>query len=483
MQVIEPQSPFIRRSSALLIVCPIFAVTAVFGLIAEHHGINPDEGFYLAAGSAVGSGLKPYVDFFFPQMPYLPYLEAAFMAVYGIGLHAGRHISVGSTAMLAGVLAVRSAEHARRAEVGVAVALLYATHVLSLNYLTVLKTYGIANLLIVSALLLVVREKSSLGRLALAGLLAALAVGVRLPMLAVLAVLCLWCARADWKRGAVFAAGALPALLPVALLAISDPQAFWFNNVGFHDLRREIVGVGPILAQKAGVLARWVLVPQNLILWCLAIVGWLRGSRRESCALLAAVALGAMYLYATPTYLEYMVQLMPLLLIAGTPAIALLLERRSMAFAVATIWFIGLAVALRPAGAGSERAEKLELWSRTTVDSVARHLQDNSEPTDTVLSWWEGYPILAMRPGYKEVGFWQSNAAKKLSTEDRQRYHVAATDDVRKIIESGAPRLIVAADDEWVDLRPAIARRYRLSQTFGPVQVFIRQPSTGGSDG
>ena len=117
------------------------------------------------------------------------------------------------------------------------------------------------------------------------------------------------------------------------------------------------------------------------------------------------------------------------------------------------------------------------------VNAVSAAVQREVKPDERILSWWEGYPILAQRPGYKEVGFWQSNAAKKLSIEERQRYHVAATEDVRKIIESGAPRLIVAADDEWVDLRPAIAQRYRLSQTFGPVQVFIRQASAGGSDG
>ena len=45
-----------------------FLVTALSRLIAQ------DEGFYVLAAALVGEGRIPYVEFFYPQMPYLPYL-------------------------------------------------------------------------------------------------------------------------------------------------------------------------------------------------------------------------------------------------------------------------------------------------------------------------------------------------------------------------------------------------------------------------
>jgi len=38
--------------------------------------IAPDEGFYVMAAKLVTQGKVPYLDFFYPQMPLLPYLHA-----------------------------------------------------------------------------------------------------------------------------------------------------------------------------------------------------------------------------------------------------------------------------------------------------------------------------------------------------------------------------------------------------------------------
>lgn len=456
------------------------AALIVFAAVAGRHLVNADEGFYLAAGRDVASGLRPYADFFYPQMPYLPYAEAAVFSVSGVNLFAGRMLSAVPAAVLAGVLAVATARRTRRLDAGIAVAGIYGLHALSLNYLTVVKTYGLSNLFFTCGLLLTLSKDLSWRRAAAGGACAALAVGLRLPVLAVLLVLLLWSLRSGSRQAAAFAVGAAIVMLPLVVIAARDPGAFWFNNVGFHELRREMVGLGPVLAQKTGVLLKWVAVPQNTILWCLALVGWWRGSAREACALLCAAALGALYLYATPTYLEYMVQLMPLLLIAAAPAVVGLLDRRRFAVAVAAVYLVSLGVSLRPATAGSPRAMKNELWRLDTVETVADYLRQHSQPSDTVLSWWEGYPVLAGRPGLTEVGFWHSNIAKKLPEEQRERYRVAAESDVRELIEAGVARLIVVPEGQWKALRLAIDAGYERLEAFGRIEIFTRRrPATG----
>jgi hypothetical protein len=462
------------QQQTLLFWGAVLFTYALLDVVADFHGVNADEGFYLSAGRDVAQGLRPYADFFYPQMPYLAYVESFFFARSGLGLEAGRGLSTVPAAFLGGLLALTCGRRTGRYGIGAVAVLAFATHALSLNYFTVLKTYGLSNLLIVPAALLISSECADARRAAAAGALTALAVGVRLPLVAVGAVLLLWSLRNDARQAGAFAGAAMVAALPLVIIASHDMDAFWFDNFGFHELRREIVGFGPIIGQKIDVLPKWLLLPQNLVIWCLAIVGCRRGARREWCAFSCAAALGVVYLYATPTYLEYMVQLIPFLLIAAIPAIALLLERRTTAVAVAVLWLVGLAVALRPPSPESARAQKMLLWDLETVESVAQYLHDHSAPTDKILSWWEGYPVLAERPGFREVGFWHSNAAKKLSAEERRRYHVAGAEDVRTIIEAGEPRLIVAAEGEWTDLRRSIDAKYRPARTFGAIQVFER---------
>jgi hypothetical protein len=459
-----------------LFVAVTLAALLALGVAGAVRGVNADEGFYVAAGEQVGRGARPYADFFYPQMPYLPLLEAAVFSVTGTSLVAARMLSVVPGALLAGLLAVAAARRAGGIGIGVAVAIAYVTHVLVLNYVTVVKTYGMSNLFLVCALLLVGGDDSSPRRCLAAGVCAALAVGIRLPAVAVLSVLFVWCWFGSSRQALAFAAGAAVAGLPALILAANDPQAFWFDNVGFHNLRREIVGFGPIVAQKLRVLMRWLFVPQNLMVWAMAGAGLYLGSRREVLAAACAAAIGALYLYATPTYLEYMVQLLPFLLLAAIPAIGALLSRRRLAAVIAVLWVFGLGLALRPATAGTVRAAKTELWSLTTVDAVVSYLREHSEPDEPVLSWWEGYPVLAGRPGFKEVGFWQSNAGKKMSPELRRRYHIAAEEDVKRIIEARTPRLIVFPQDVWPGLRDAIERGYRQAALFGVVQVYERRP-------
>lgn len=128
----------------------------------------------------------------------------------------------------------------------------YALHAVSLGYLTVLKTYGLSNLLFICALLLVVPENPNGRRAAIAGACAALAVGLRLPTAAVLAVLSLWTLRSGVRPAAAFAAGATIAGVPLLVIAGQDPQAFWFGNVGFHELRRERASANGIAARSSG---------------------------------------------------------------------------------------------------------------------------------------------------------------------------------------------------------------------------------------
>jgi hypothetical protein len=439
--------------------------------MASVRGVNADEGFYLLAGWRVLGGQRPYADFFFPQMPYLPYLTAWTVDLVGPSLPAVRVTSVLCAALLAGILAVAAAWQTGRVGIGALVAILYAGNALVLQYLTIAKPYAVTNLFLVIAFLLVVVPASGLVGVAVAGACAAIAVGVRLPSVAVLAVLSLWTMRRGWRPAAAFAAGAISASLPWIWLAVQDPSAFWFGNVGFHALRGEISGTGALLGQKAVVLAKWLLMPQNALLWAMAIAGAIMKPREGVLAMLCAGVLAVGYLAATPTYLEYMVQVLPFLLLSAIPALVVLSNKRALAVAVLALYAGGFVAARRTPPDASLRGAKRELWNLETVERVSTYLRDRSEPGDRILSWWEGYPLLAGRDGFLGVGFWESNVAKKLPPEARERLHVLHRDDIRALIEAREPRLIVFPEGTWQTLRAVMAHHYEHRARFGSIEV------------
>lgn len=464
------------HSVAVVFAAATSALLALLALVASSHGVNADEGFYVLAGIRVLEGERLYADFFYPQMPYLPLVVAGVFAAFGPALETGRLLSVVPGAIVGGMLAAAAYARSGRLAVALLVAGLYATHGLNVHYLTVTKTYGMANLALVAAILAVaVTPPAGWGRFA-AGLLCALAVGTRLPAAPVAAVLGLWVAREGTGSLLRFAAGAALGALPCLWIFAADPEAFWFNNVGFHDLRREISGWGPILEQKFGVLAKWLLSPQNAMLWLLAAGGLWRAPRESALPLACAAGLAALYLYATPTYLEYMVQILPFLLLAAVPALAELCDRRALVALVVLIQFGALGYSLRPTAEDSPRGEKLSLWNLERVRAVAAHLQDQSTAGERILSWWEGYPWLAQRDGYKGVGFWESNVAKKMTAAERRRYHLFGHEEREALLRAGDPRLVVFPAGTWPELRDALAGRYELQAQIGAIQIFVRTP-------
>src|SRR5208337_2679315 len=108
------------------------------------------EGFYLMAGRQVLAGRRLYADFFFPQMPYLPYIQAAVLSVSDAPLVAGRLVSAVSGATLAGLLAATATRATGKLRVGIAMAMVYAANALVISIVPTAKTYGVANLALIA---------------------------------------------------------------------------------------------------------------------------------------------------------------------------------------------------------------------------------------------------------------------------------------------------------------------------------------------
>jgi len=84
----------LRQHSVLIsYVLIIMGQGAFFIYLACNRLIARDEGFYLLASKLVATGQVPYLDFFYPQMPLLPYVYGTWMKVFGFEWHSGRMLS------------------------------------------------------------------------------------------------------------------------------------------------------------------------------------------------------------------------------------------------------------------------------------------------------------------------------------------------------------------------------------------------------
>src|SRR5262249_44719464 len=154
-----------------------------------------------------------------------------------------RGLSIVAAALSAALLARIVWRDAHDVLTTVLALLLFVASALMINSLAVTKTAALVNLCLLGAygpLALGLAERPLWAFVA--GVSAGIGVGVRLPLAAVVPVFLVLAARCGVRSLLAFAAGGLVASLPWIIAALRSGDAFWFCNVTFHQLRREISG-------------------------------------------------------------------------------------------------------------------------------------------------------------------------------------------------------------------------------------------------
>ena len=101
-----------------------FIIFILFYWFAQSRNVDGDEGLYLEAARLVGQGNELYFDFFFQQMPFVPYLYSWWMEVFGWTLNSGRFFSCLITA-LGGLTLLVYIKHRTRSAFWISVASLF----------------------------------------------------------------------------------------------------------------------------------------------------------------------------------------------------------------------------------------------------------------------------------------------------------------------------------------------------------------------
>jgi 4-amino-4-deoxy-L-arabinose transferase-like glycosyltransferase len=494
--------PAMTRACKLLFIPIVLLQAGFFLFVSQHRLIDGDEGFYLLASRLVMQHKAPYLDFFYTQAPLLPYAYAAWFKFTGISWFAARVFAALQTAVLGGLIYEHVCRETSKWVAGIAAVVLFTSSSFIFAWFPIVKTFPLAALFLFLAYVIFVRRsQSSLGWwIAAAGVLFGLSVDTRSYVVAVAPVFLWWIFRQNRMRWLVrllwFAGGFAIGIIPSLILFFASPDAFLFNNLGYHAMRSKagLIGlwqdkVHVLLATFGGRFTGFQF--SVLTLTCVGFIVLRRMKRDASLlAFVIAFALGLVSILPTPASMQYFSMIVPFLIVAAVCSVsdyvASMQSQREVRIAgavcvVLLIGFIGFAVpTFRHYLFTGENVPGIDgladapNWTLQQVTAVSQAIDQLASPGEKVVSFWPGY-IFASRadpyPGFEnDFGL---AVARKLSRERREKYHVPSSAEIVDEFASHGPRLVVIGNQGPASGGPKYSAAVGVVRTYGYTLVRI----------
>ncbi|MDX2474442.1 MAG: glycosyltransferase family 39 protein [Candidatus Krumholzibacteria bacterium] len=507
-----------------LLVFLLILVIYPLGLaaISQVRPLDGDEGYYASAARLVSEGRTPYEDFFYPQMPLLPYVYAPFYKMVGSSLASMRLLSVflSSLALVLWGLFLR-ARFGDRPMFVVGGLLLVAMNPYLLSWNVTVKTYALSNLGVFAALWAVDRGFQS--RRAVWFLVAGLAAGfvvearlLYLPWAGSLLVALAWIrwrhpgAGVSHSSVAATGVGFLLGLVPAFRLYIADPARFRFNNLDYHNLRFSPLDRAggdevPQLAAAFLELGRSLFLnPYMVVLILLAVVGWVTVRRsldsrdRDLQPVVLVAGVGAVVhtvacLFPDPVHGQYFTSplapmLAPLALLGVVDLARRFGRPTTLVTAVVVLCCVLSFVDLQVRRTGINWDE---VWDFEHLNEVSANIEARTEPGDMVLAFWSGYVFETGRrfvPGMEN--HFALGVSEKLPLNRQIEDHIAGKELLLKAILTKAPTVVVLGG--WMHevnttleqkdiplLLQELDNNYEIAWMKGEVKVMVRRPGPG----
>lgn len=495
------------RTAKLLLPWVALFLGAAFLTISQFRLIDGDEGFYLLAAKLVFQGKRLYSDFFFTQMPLVPFVYGSWMKLTGNTWTSTRLLSGAFAAALGCLLYWHVARITKSWLAGCLAALLFAFSAPAVVWFTVVKTYSISTLLLFGAYL-AVWEGSGKWTLTVSGLLFALTVDSRLYLAGIAPVLLLaiYARRAELANlsaaYARFFAGLALGLVPNLYWLVRDPGNYYFNNLGFHAFRsgEGLIGdYGEKLATLLQVIGLgglnesgdWSGLPFGLLVLAngisFAVHRRLPGPRVWPAMYIGAAVILVSAL-PTPSYQQYFCVAVPFLIV-GAVTFALDASRYRAGLlalvAVAIAEFSFLAFDLRRylatgvGVAGVDVRESAINWRVPSVREISRELDRQVVPGEPVMSFWPGYLVESQAtsfPGMEtHVGLF---IADDLTPAQLAQYRILSEAGIDANLKRHNPRVVVLGNQESMGVDGAPFARmlqlhgYRITYRLGHTAIY-----------
>jgi 4-amino-4-deoxy-L-arabinose transferase-like glycosyltransferase len=432
---------------------------------ATRSGLNHNEHMYVAAARLFGQ-LHLYSDYAFLQTPLLPMVNSALFAIAGnehLLLVARIHAALWALAAVFAVYAI-AWRMTRSRTVGAAAALAFGTHPLFLVNVMESSNYVMPlalTLLSFAALVLAADDAASARLRSLACGMCGLSIGLAVTCKSFYALLAPGLLAIAWIAcgripALCWLAGAALGVAPVLYYLISDPEAFYYGNLGYHvantDWRESVGSKLPMTLGKKLQFVRtlwhdplWI----GATLYCLGAVGVVRRRaipierRRMFVSISALVLLGFVAaLLPTPAFDKYFVLPFAFLLLAAVAAIGMdAMWPRSSFIALCV-----LCAVTAPATAHfSRQLRERPTWAR--VEHEAHKLDDTLDCSESTYVATLS-PILPLEAGcsiYPELatGPFAFRVADDSSHDSQEELNVVGRLRLESFLESKKPRAIL----------------------------------------
>jgi 4-amino-4-deoxy-L-arabinose transferase-like glycosyltransferase len=467
--------------------------------------VDDDEGFYLHASSEVKHGKYLYSDFFFQQMPLLPYLLTPFVDHGFLSLLLCRSI-YGLASIFLGILIFRYClKRSADFQTSIGAYLLYILNGFMLSWHTVIQFNALTDMLTFSSFLLFIRSmdedgKSIFSPLLGAGILLGFVIALRIvffPLL-ILFILALILFQNDRRYFIVLKKMIL--FLGGFFMIFSIPLVFlWkhgslmlFNVIGFHLIRNRLYSEDYLqfsnaFYQKMTVLFKFFFFPQTGLLLLLSILAFLyyKNSyrkhrekliffRREILLLSMAFLIFVSYLYATPSIFHYFVQIIPFLI----PFSVLYLQfsfrdpsRKKILLLGGLLYIISLPVPLYIHLKGPR--DRDQIWQMSTVNKVIQEINHLTFKEDKILSFWPGYYVFTGRERACDLNPWEITYSRAMTEAQRIRYRILDIEKMKMCIRNGKAALIVSPFDSQEEEEWNILEAYDKVKEIAGISVYI----------
>ena len=479
--------------------------------IATQRFASGDEGFYIYAAQLVLAGEQPYTQFFYPQMPLLPYLYALWGAPFGTSFLSARILttllsSITAVALFLIFLRLSSrnstdnhdqtqsgpAEFVDRPTLALAwlTVLLYLSSDLVIAYHSIVKTYTLASACLWLALL----AATVPGRAALffTGLFAALACESRIYLVALLPfILLLRHSKVGLtisrKDTLTVISSLLLGFFPSLWHLAHDWQSYLFNNIRYHGLRNRsglITGfpqkIAALRQLLEGVKITGGISQQSALLMLATLIGALnlrKGQIPYWLILVMGLILTVISFLPTPVYVQYLVMVVPFFALGTTLGLANAIAADTILKRNLFVWLKGGAICVVIIGhftimprelrrytqdgqliSGLHTRGKPDLWKIQPLAKITEEIKKRAKPETTVISTWPGYLAgskLRIARGLENQ--FSLPIAWKITPSERQRFNVVSYKELANALKSSfdeqqEPPLIVfgyRSNREW----------------------------------
>jgi len=428
--------------------------------------IARDEGFYAIAIKKVIEGNLPYIDFFYPQMPLLPFLYAPFFSIFELNF-INLRIFNSIILILFSYTFFKYLNKKFNKNYALLGLVLFVFSNFSVFWYSTTQTYLFSTFFLFLSLYFLDSNLNKSKNIIFAALFFSLAVQVRLFFagLVPLYLIFIFIKTKSYKKICIFLIFGLISSIPTLYFLFLNFDSFFFNNLGYHlnrtaksaeeSFNNKLTIFKVIFYLKESIKFQSIQLPLLNFGLILSIFFSLF-KRKLEISIFFSLALIILNLIPSPSYVQYFCTGIPFLIICFLFLLSNL-NKLSLVVLIPFLFFyfyqfqtdIKNYTKTGSGVIGIRNYENAQNWKSTKIKEIAVAVNRHSDKDDFIWSSWPGYALetdAQILPGMEN--HFNVLAAKGTSKEDNLKYKITNKKEQLELLCSKKAKIIILTQKE-----------------------------------